>query len=101
MAGLVELGLHAGAFGLSTGLEYDPGSRADLGELAAIAGPVAAHDAIVVSHMRTEDAGRVDAALDELISSTPWLKLPPPNSPLPTIVMLPPASITITLPSGA
>ena len=67
MAGLVELGLHAGAFGLSTGLEYDPGSRADMAELVAIAVPVAAHDAIVVSHMRTEDAGQVGAALDELI----------------------------------
>jgi N-acyl-D-aspartate/D-glutamate deacylase len=67
MAGLVELGLSSGAFGLSTGLEYDPGSRADPTELAAIAGPVAAHDAIVVSHMRTEDAGRVGAALEELI----------------------------------
>jgi N-acyl-D-aspartate/D-glutamate deacylase len=67
MAGLVEVGLHAGAFGLSTGLEYDLGSRADLSELTAIAVPVAAHDAVVVSHMRTEDADRVDAALDELI----------------------------------
>ena len=67
MVALVELGLESGAFGLSTGLEYDPGSRADMAELVAIAGPVATHDAIVVSHMRTEDAGRVDAALDELI----------------------------------
>jgi N-acyl-D-amino-acid deacylase len=30
-----------GAFGLSTGLEYDPGVRADLDELVAMARPVA------------------------------------------------------------
>jgi len=67
MAALVELGLESGAFGLSTGLEYDPGSRADAAELVAVARPVAAHDGIVVSHMRTEDADKVEASLDELI----------------------------------
>lgn len=67
MVRLVERGLEAGAFGLSTGLEYDPGGRADADELAAIAVPVAARRGVVMSHMRSEDADRVEAALAELI----------------------------------
>ena len=64
---LVAEGLEAGAFGLSTGLEYDPGSRAGIAELAAIAAPVADVGAVVSSHMRSEDADDVDEALAELI----------------------------------
>lgn len=67
MQELVARGLAAGAFGLSTGLEYDPGSRAGGDELAAIAGPVAAVGGVVTSHMRSEDADRVEASLAELI----------------------------------
>jgi N-acyl-D-amino-acid deacylase len=67
MRELVSLGLDVGAFGLSTGLEYDPGSRAGIEELAAIAGPVAAAGGVVTSHLRSEDADRVEAALEELI----------------------------------
>jgi N-acyl-D-aspartate/D-glutamate deacylase len=64
---LVARGLQAGAFGLSTGLEYDPGSRASPDELAAIAAPVAEAGAVVSSHLRSEDADRVGVALTELI----------------------------------
>ncbi len=67
MSELVAQGLEAGAFGLSTGLEYDPGSRSGMDELAAIAGPVAAVGGVVSSHMRTEDADQVEVALAELI----------------------------------
>jgi N-acyl-D-amino-acid deacylase len=67
MARLVERGLDAGAFGLSTGLEYDPGVRAGMEELVAIARPVAARDGVVMSHMRSEDRGAVNLALAELI----------------------------------
>ncbi|MGI9037296.1 MAG: N-acyl-D-amino-acid deacylase family protein [Gemmatimonadota bacterium] len=67
MSDLVTEGLEAGAFGLSTGLEYDPGSRSDLDELAAIARPVAAADGVVVSHVRNEDADAIAASMDELI----------------------------------
>jgi N-acyl-D-amino-acid deacylase len=66
-AALVDRALDAGAFGLSTGLEYDPGVRADLDELVAVARPVAARGGVIMSHMRTEDRGRVGAALAELI----------------------------------
>ncbi|HSM37462.1 MAG TPA: amidohydrolase family protein [Longimicrobiales bacterium] len=67
LADLVQQGLEAGAFGLSTGLEYDPGSRAEIAELVAIAEPVAAAGGVVTSHMRSEDADRVAASLDELL----------------------------------
>ena len=66
MAHLVGKELEAGAFGLSTGLEYAPGRVAGLDELAAIAKPVGEHDGVVMSHMRSEDDAEIDAALDEL-----------------------------------
>lgn len=67
MSELVAEGLEAGAFGLSTGLEYDPGSRARVDELVAIARPVAEVGGVVSSHLRNEDADRVEESLDELI----------------------------------
>ncbi|MFW6088754.1 MAG: N-acyl-D-amino-acid deacylase family protein [Gemmatimonadota bacterium] len=68
MSELVAQGLEAGAFGLSTGLEYDPGSRAGFDELVAVARPVAEVGAVVSSHLRSEDADRVEESLDELIA---------------------------------
>lgn len=67
LAALVEKGLDAGAFGLSTGLEYDPGTQAQMPELAAIGEPVAEHDAVIMSHVRSEDADAIDDSIDELI----------------------------------
>lgn len=64
---LVERALRAGAFGLSLGLEYDPGTHASMPELVAVAEPVAAHNGIVMSHMRSEKAGQIEAALAELL----------------------------------
>jgi N-acyl-D-amino-acid deacylase len=67
MRALVERAMAAGALGLSTGLEYTPGNLADPAELAAIAAPVAAVDGVVMSHLRSEDADRVEASVAELI----------------------------------
>lgn len=67
MASLVEEGLQAGAFGLTLGLEYDPGSRAEMEELVAVARPVASRGGVVMSHMRNEDADQVEASLAELL----------------------------------
>jgi N-acyl-D-amino-acid deacylase len=64
---LVTEELRDGAFGLSTALEYEPGAFASREELARIARPVAAADAIVMSHLRSEDDDAIDAALDELL----------------------------------
>jgi N-acyl-D-amino-acid deacylase len=60
--------LEDGAFGLSTGLEYDPGRFAGRDELRAIAEPLAGYGGIVMSHMRSEDVGAVEDALLELIT---------------------------------
>ncbi|MEX2527248.1 MAG: amidohydrolase family protein [Gemmatimonadota bacterium] len=67
LAGLVATAMDAGAFGLSTGLEYDPGVRAGMDELVAAARPVAERGGVVMSHMRNEDADAVEASLAELL----------------------------------
>jgi len=67
LAALVAQGLQEGAFGLSLGLEYDPGTQARMPELVAIAEPVATHDAVVMSHMRSEDAADIEASVAELL----------------------------------
>jgi N-acyl-D-aspartate/D-glutamate deacylase len=67
LAGLVEQGLDTGALGLSLGLEYDPGTQARMPELVAAAEPVAARDAVVMSHMRSEDAADIEASVAELL----------------------------------
>ncbi len=56
-----------GSFGLSTGTEYSPGYHADADELAAIARPVAEYGGLVMSHIRSEDDGLVEAAIEELV----------------------------------
>ena len=62
--------LQAGAFGLSTGLEYVPGRYADMRELAGL-GPVIAHfDAVAMSHMRSEDADDVRDSIRELVAAS-------------------------------
>jgi N-acyl-D-amino-acid deacylase len=68
MAKIVEQELEAGAWGLTTGLEYRPGSFADVDELVALAKPVAAHGGVVMSHLRSEDDDAIEASLDELIA---------------------------------
>lgn len=67
MAELVARGMEAGAFGLTTGLEYDPGIRSGIDELVAVALPVAEGGGVVMSHMRNEDADQVEASLAELL----------------------------------
>ncbi|MGV3482116.1 MAG: N-acyl-D-amino-acid deacylase family protein [Sphingobium sp.] len=56
----------AGALGLSTGLEYDPGIYSDKGEVLTLAGEAARHGGRYISHLRSEDRD-VWAALDELV----------------------------------
>ena len=50
----LETALEAGAVGLSTGLEYSPGSHAGTDEIVALARVLPRFDAIYVSHMRNE-----------------------------------------------
>ncbi len=68
LAKLVGMAMEDGAWGLTTGLEYRPGVFATREELVAIAKPVAAHDGVIMSHLRSEDDDAIDAALDELLA---------------------------------
>jgi N-acyl-D-amino-acid deacylase len=58
--------MEAGALGLSTGLEYDPGSFASTDELVELARAAASHGGIYASHVRNEDQ-YIWAAIDETI----------------------------------
>jgi N-acyl-D-aspartate/D-glutamate deacylase len=54
-------------FGLSTGLEYNPGLNAATDELRALARVVGDHDRIIMSHMRNEDDDQLEASIAELL----------------------------------
>jgi N-acyl-D-amino-acid deacylase len=54
MKELLEAGMRAGAWGMSTGLEYDPGARAGTEELVELTRVVARHDGVYASHTRHE-----------------------------------------------
>lgn len=54
MARLVERGMSEGAYGLSTGLEYDVGHPATTEEVIALARVAARHGGIYMSHIRDE-----------------------------------------------
>lgn len=68
MAAMVDDAMAAGAFGLSLGLEYEPGRFANATELLRVAEPVAKHGGLVMSHMRSEDEDRVCDAVRELLA---------------------------------
>ncbi len=75
MKTLLEAEMTAGAFGLSSGLEYDPGiysARAELIELARVA---AAQRGRYISHIRSEDRAFWDA-IDEIINIGRVARLP-------------------------
>jgi N-acyl-D-aspartate/D-glutamate deacylase len=54
MKELLDTGLRAGAWGMTTGLEYDPGARAETEELVELALVMAGRDGIYASHTRHE-----------------------------------------------
>ena len=71
----VDLAMRQGAFGLSTGLVYVPGSFADTDEVLALADVVARHGGIYISHMRNEALQVLDA-VRELIHIAETAGLP-------------------------
>jgi len=66
MAKLVEQGMREGAFGLSSGLEYDVGYMATIEELIELSRVAAKYDGIYMSHIRDEEEG-FRAAMEEAI----------------------------------
>lgn len=75
MRRLLAADMKAGALGLSTGLEYDPGIYSDKGEVLALAREVAKYGGRYISHMRSEDR-ELWAALGELIDIGREAKIP-------------------------
>jgi N-acyl-D-amino-acid deacylase len=59
--------MQEGAFGVSSGLIYPPGSFADLAELIALSRPAAAMGGFYATHMRNED-DRLEEAVAEAIA---------------------------------
>ena len=60
----VEQAMRDGAFGLSSGLVYIPGSFADTEELIELARVAGAHGGIYISHMRNENLGALDSVAE-------------------------------------
>lgn len=56
----VEKGMLDGAFGISTGLKYLPGTYAKLDEVVALSQVAARHGGIYTSHLREEGLGLLD-----------------------------------------
>lgn len=75
MSRLVEQAMREGAFGLSSGLEYDVGFSASTEELIALARIAAKYDGIYMTHMRDEEEGLLDA-IREAIRIGKEAKLP-------------------------
>jgi N-acyl-D-amino-acid deacylase len=67
--------LEAGAFGLSSGLEYEKGHFATTEELIGLAKVAAAHGGFYISHVRDEEKGAFDS-FDEVIRIGQGGKLP-------------------------
>lgn len=75
MLALEEQAMKDGAFGLSSGLEYDVGFSASTEELVALAKVAAKYNGIYMTHMRDEEEGMLDA-LREAIRIGKEAKLP-------------------------
>ena len=72
---LVEQGMKEGAFGLSTGLYYNPGTYARTDELIALSKAAAKHGGFYASHIRDEGGG-VLTSINEVITIAREAKIP-------------------------
>ena len=63
---LMEQAMKDGAFGLSSGLEYDTGFSASTEELIALAKVAAKYKGIYMPHMRDEEEGMLDAVRESI-----------------------------------
>src|SRR5205823_4532071 len=75
MQALVEDAMRQGAFGVSTGLIYQPGSFAKTPELIALARAAAKHGGFYATHMRSEGKKIADA-LEETFAIAREAKIP-------------------------
>lgn len=63
---ILRADLEAGAFGLSSGLEYPPDRYSRTQELVQLAALVGEYGGVVMSHMRSEDDDKIAGAIAEL-----------------------------------
>lgn len=75
MSAILSNEMRAGAFGLSTGLEYDPGIYSDRAEVIALAKVASSFGGRYISHIRSEDYAFWQA-IDEIITIGREAKLP-------------------------
>ncbi|HEX5736706.1 MAG TPA: amidohydrolase family protein, partial [Blastocatellia bacterium] len=66
MRELVERGMREGAFGLSTGLEYDMGRASSTEEVIELARIAARYGGIYMTHMRDEEEGMFTAVAEAI-----------------------------------
>ena len=64
---LLQNAFDAGCFGMSTGLEYNPGNYAGEEELIRLAKIVGQNDGIIMSHVRNEDDDALINSIKELL----------------------------------
>ena len=66
MKWLLEESMDAGAFGLSTGLQYFPGLFSDTEELVKLSEPLSRYGGIFTSHLRSYTSTTLGKAIDEV-----------------------------------
>jgi N-acyl-D-aspartate/D-glutamate deacylase len=66
MSRLVEECMDAGAFGLSTGLQYFPGNQSDTRELIELGKTLTKYEGIFTSHLRSYTGSTLPQAIDEV-----------------------------------
>lgn len=64
---ILKKAMDSGIWGMSTGLEYLPGSFAKEAELHHLAKIVGDYDGLIMSHMRSEDEDEIEASIEELL----------------------------------
>ncbi|MEM1137663.1 MAG: amidohydrolase family protein, partial [Bacteroidota bacterium] len=68
MADILKNHLNQGSFGLTTGLEYTPGTFAKSEELNYLAKVVGENGGMIMSHMRNEDDNAIESSIKELLA---------------------------------
>ncbi|RAU82888.1 N-acyl-D-amino-acid deacylase family protein [Pontibacter arcticus] len=68
MERLLKLDMENGCFGMTTGLEYNPGLHTHSAELERLAKTVGAANGLIMSHMRSEDDATIQPAIAELLT---------------------------------
>jgi N-acyl-D-amino-acid deacylase len=66
MRAMIARGMHDGAFGMSTGLKYIPGTYSNVDEVVALAQVAADSGGIYTSHLREEGLGLIEGVAEAL-----------------------------------